>query len=66
MADRILSLRSRRRVNCPQPVVLSSDLTDSSSAWLFPCSDSRLDDELGDDDDDDEVMLNVLRCRLTY
>ena len=21
---------------------------------------------LGDDDDDDEVMLNVLRCQLTY
>ena len=29
-------------------------------------SDWAYDDDDDDDDDDDEVMLNVLRCQLTY
>ena len=32
---------------------------------ISPRAKSKSDDD-DDDDDDDEVMLNVLRCQLTY
>ena len=33
--------------------------------WLKALRQSHDDDD-DDDDDDDEVMLNVLRCQMTY
>ena len=42
---------------CSQ-VIVDADCVASSS--------TSPDDDDDDDDDDDEVMLNVLRCQLTY
>ena len=45
-------------------------MTALTSVWLsninFEETRPGLTDRKADDDDDDEVMLNVLRCQLTY
>ena len=50
--------RNRRFIRDGSPG-RSPRLSHSSSALLMPDDDD-------DDDDDDELMLNVLRCQLTY
>ena len=54
---------------------MSVDILGTSELWVLgrTAQDGHLDSHTapelssgGDDDDDDELMLNVLRCQLTY